>query len=1090
MNLLLQSSFQRTKVPAMILVCLFVLQNTSFAASSAHLIAAVTSSSARVNITGTVKDSKGEVLPGVTVKIKGTNTGTSTDINGVFRLNLPKGNETLVFTYIGFQTKEVVASGTNMDIQLIESANDLQEVVVVGYGIQKREHLTGAVETVKVDEIEDLPVGNLGAALSGRILGLGVSGGTTRPGSTASLTIRNPVTLSKDGGNLEPLYVIDDIIQIGADGRNSNALFNNLDPSEIESISVLKDGSAAVYGSRAANGVVLVRTKRGKNGDPKFSYSGSYAVNDEAYRTKMMSAYEFGQYFNIMNGPNGANALPNSTTYKDRVFTQDELDHFKNINYDWLDQAWSSASNMRHTLNVSGGTEKATYFAGITYFTQDGNLSSLDYDRWNFRAGTDVKVGKNIKTGVQISGNYSNLTKTFNKIGGESDENDYINLLRAPRYIPMYVDGYPVKLPSNNDAFSRYHFYEIEKLGNLAKTKDRTMTVNLFAEYEVPFVQGLKARASYGRNMGSNNGSQVGTLLRLYEFNRTGGHQHIYDQGATVNSYRDWENGNRLYYSNGNSNNYQLNFTASYARDFGKHSVGGLFSVERAEAESSQEDVWKGSPSLSTNGQFGSAFGAIDGRTSAAESGSLSYVGRVNYAYDDKYLAEFLFRTDASTKFAPENYWGKFYSGSLGWIVSKEDFFNIDAVDFLKLRYSIGLLGKDDTKAWLWRQRYTYQNGKGAVFGSDSSPSSTGMKMEASPNRDATWSDELKNNIGIDARFLKDRLSANIDAFYNKGTNMLIERTGIVPITIGGSVASENYGAVDLFGYEIGLGWRDKIGKDFNYGIDARFNWYDNKVHKGNFNDNDIMYPWNAQPGKSSDNGVWGHDYLGMFKDQAEIDAYVSQYNITEVFGTPAAQLRPGTLYYRDVRGPLQADGSFAAPDGIIDVHDQIKLADRATNHYGMGLTLKASYKGFSLDVVMSGSFGGWAEIDGSTRKKLNNDITRGFQSLPAIWGNIYDPEINPTGTMPNPNFSNISLDPTSVFWKVNSFRMRMRNFNVGYSIPKKFTQAINVNNARVFVTGTNPLNFYNPFDFKDSDGAYDSYPLLRTFSFGVNVSL
>ncbi|WP_407426708.1 SusC/RagA family TonB-linked outer membrane protein [Arcticibacter sp.] len=1089
MDLLLQSSLQRTKVPAMILICLFVLQNTSFATNAARMIATEQSLNARINVTGTVKDSKGEVLPGVTVKIKGTNSGTSTDINGVFRLNLPKGNETLVFTYIGFQTKEVVASGTNMDIQLIESANDLQEVVVVGYGIQKREHLTGAVESIKVDEVADLPVGNLGAALSGRILGLGVSGGTSRPGSTASLTIRNPVTLAKDGGNLEPLYVIDDIIQIGADGRNSNALFNNLDPTEIESISVLKDGSAAVYGSRAANGVILVRTKRGKNGDPKFSYSGSYAINDESYRTKMMSAYEFGQYFNIMNGPNGSNA-PKNTTYRDRVFSQDELDHFRNINYDWLDEAWSAASNMRHTLNVSGGTEKATYFAGMTYFTQDGNLSSLDYDRWNFRAGTDVKIGKNIKSGIQVSGNYSNLTKTFNKIGGENDDNDYVNLLRAPRYIPMYVDGYPVKLPSSNDAFSRYHFFEIEKLGNLAETKDRTMTVNLFAEYDVPFVQGLKARASYGRNIGSNNGSQVGTLLRLYEFNRTGDHQHIYDQGATVNSYRDWENGNRLYYSNSNSNSYQLNLTASYARDFGKHSVGGLFSIEKAEAESDQEDVWKGSPSLTTNGQFGSAFGAIDGRTSALESGSLSYVGRVNYAYDDKYLAEFLFRSDASTKFAPENYWGKFFSASAGWILSKEDFFNVDAIDFLKLRYSIGLLGKDDTKAWLWRQRYTYQNGKGAVFGSDTSPSSTGMKMEASPNRDATWSDELKNNFGIDARFLNDRLSANVDAFYNKGTNMLIERTGVVPITIGGSVASENFAAVDLFGYEIGLGWRDKIGKDFNYGIDARFNWYDNKVHKGNFNDTDIMYPWNPQPGKSSDNGVWGYDYLGMFKTQADIDAYVTENNITQVFETPVSQLRPGTLYYRDVRGPLQADGTFAAPDGIIDFHDQIKLKNRKNNHYGMGFTLRASYKGFSADVVISGSFGGWSEIDGSARKKLNNDITRGYQSLPAIWGNIYDPEINPDGTMPNPNFDKISLDPLSSFWEVNSFRMRMRNFNVGYSLPKKFTQAVNVNNARVFVTGTNPLNFYNPFDYRDSDTAWDSFPNLRTFSFGVNVSL
>ena len=1036
-------------------------------------------------VTGVVASQENrEPLAGVTVGIKGTDRTTTTNDNGEFSIAISGNESVLKFSYVGFTFQEfAVGARSNLTVSMVKDNKELSDVVVVGYGTQKKAHLTGAVETIKAQEIEDLPVGNLGAALSGRILGLAVSGGTARPGSTPSLTIRNPVTLSKDGGNLEPLYVIDGILQIGADGRNDNTFFNNLDPSEVETISILKDASAAIYGSRAANGVVLVQTKRGKIGTPRISYSGSYGVNDETYRTKMMSAYDFALYMNVMNGPNGAKANPGV----DNFFTQDELDHFRKINYDWLDPVWKSASNMRHTLNVSGGANKATYFANVSYYTQDGNLSSLDYKKYTFRAGSDVSVVNNLKAGLQVAGNYSDKVKTFNKIGGENDENDYRNLLLSPRYIPSYVNGFPVRLPGT-DQFSQYHFYEIEKLRNLAQDKDRYMAINLYTEYEVPFIKGLKTRVSYGKNFGSNRGSQVGTSYRLYEFNRSGGNAHIYDT-ATVRTSAVFKNGDRLYYSNENSESEQINFVLNYAREFGKHSVSALFSAEKAEASSQQEDVWKEAPIATTNGQFGSAFGAIDGRTSASESGSLGYIGRANYSYDSKYLAEFLFRTDASTKFAPENYWGRFYSASAGWVISRENFFNSNVVDFLKIRYSAGLLGRDDTKPWQWRQRYTYQNGKGAVFGGNATPVSTGMKMEASPNRNATWSDEFKNNFGIDARFFNSRLSSTVEVFYNHGTNMLLERTQNVPITVGGTVAAENWGIINFFGYELGLGWSDNVGKNFRYGIDTRFSWYDNKVVQGNFSSTAHLYPWEAQPGQSSDNGTWGHEYLGMFRSQEEIDAYVTKNNIQSMFGTVAADFRPGMLYYRDVRGQLQADGTFAGPDGIIDINDQVQLAKKSSNHYGFGVTFKAGYKGFNLDFVIAGSFGGWSEIDGNSRKKLNNNIARNFQNRPAYWGNIYDPLLNPGGYYPNPHWEDISLDPISDFWRVSGFRMRMRNANLNYTLPKRIADAIRMSNARINLTALNPVNFYNPFDYKDAEGAYDIFPNLRTFSLGVNLT-
>lgn len=1041
-------------------------------------------------ITGRVTNDKGEPMAGVTVQVKGLKTSTLTDANGSFTIDVPNDAATLVFSFVGMERKEVSISGkSDFQIQLKNADATLSDVVVVGYATQKKSHLTGSVESIKAKEIEDLPVGNLGAALGGRILGLSVSGGTARPGSAASLTIRNPMSLAKDGGNLEPLYVIDGIIQVAANGMNDNTLFNSLDPSEVESITILKDATAAIYGSRAANGVVMVQTKRGKIGTPKISYSGSYGFNDEAYRTKMMSAYDFAMYMNIMNGPYGNNR---QSTDKDNIFSADELEHFKNINFDWLAPAWKSAHNMRHTFNVSGGSDKATYFANVSYYTQNGNLASLDYDKWTFRAGSDVTVATGLKTGLQVSGSFSDKVKTFNKIGGENDENDYRNLLLTPRYVPMYVDGYAVRIPGT-DQLSQYHFYEIERLGNLAQTKDKNMTINMYAEYEVPFIKGLKARGSYARNFGTGNGSQVGTVYSLAEFTRAGENQHIYDQGATWLRSSNFKNGDRLYYSNTNSESNQLNFALSYARQFGQHNISGLVTVERAEASSDQQDVWKEGPLQTTNGQFGSAFGLVDGRTSGNESGSLGYIGRFNYSYADRYLVEFLYRTDASTKFSPENYWGSFYSGSLGWVISNEKFFNVPAINFLKLRYSVGLLGKDDTKAWQWRQRYTYQNGKGGVFGGNSL-ASTGMKMEASPNRNATWSDEFKNNIGIDARFLRSRLSATIEGFYNHATNMLIERTESIPVTVGGTIAAENWGTANMFGYEVGLGWNDKIGSEFNYGVDVRFSWYDNKIMQGNFKATENLLPWDKQPGQSDDNGVWGYDYLGMFRTQADIDAYVKQYNITSViFGNTslqANQLKPGMLYYRDVRGQRQPDGSFAGPDGIIDVNDQIKLANKSSNHYGFGVVLKAGYKGIGVDCVIGGSFGGWSEIDGTSRKKLNNSISRNYQSRPSYWGDIYDLDLNPDGKYPNPHWDEVSLAPTSTFWQVSSFRMRMRNINVNYSLPKKVAEMMRISNARINLTALNPINFYNPYDYKDAEGAYDIFPNLRTYSIGVNLTL
>ncbi|MFD1771975.1 SusC/RagA family TonB-linked outer membrane protein [Sphingobacterium suaedae] len=1041
-----------------------------------------------VNVTGKVLDPEGQPVIGATVTIKGTKASAQTDETGTFRLNVPPGSDILVITYVGFKTQEVsINNRTAINIQMERADDALEEVVVVGYGTQKKAHLTGAVETVDMKAIEDLPATNLGAGLAGRIAGLGVSGGTARPGAKATLTVRKPVIYGKDSGTGEPLYVIDGMIQVDAQNKPEATQFNNLDPSEIESISILKDGAAAVYGVRGANGVILVTTKKGKVGAPRISYNGSLALSDEAYRTKMMNAYQFGQYFNIMNGPNGSNATPDN--YPNRLFSSDELEHFKTLDYNWLDDAWKVAYNTRHALNLSGGAERATYFAGVSYNKNNGNLGSLDYNKWNFRAGSDVKVSSNFKVSLQVSGNEDQLDKTFNKVSGEGAEDDYKNLLLAAPYVPAYIDGLPVKLPGRSNDLSAYHFFEIQRLGNQAKTNSKFFSVNVGAEYDFKFVPGLKARGTYSRNMRNSVGSQIGTKYDVYEFQKQGEYGHIFE-GATDPTAVTVSNGNRLYYSNTNGTNTQYNFFLTYEKQIGKHNISGLFSVERAEAKGQQEDVWKSDPLETTNGQFGTAFGEIDGRTFAYESGSLGYIGRANYRYAEKYLAEFLFRTDASTKFAPENYWGKFYSASVGWVVSEEDFFkSVKGVDYLKLRYSAGLMGNDQFQPWTWRQRFTYEVGKGAVFGGDGN-STTGMKMGVSPNRDATWSDEFKNNLGIEARFLNNRLSTTLDGYYNKASNILLQRIGNMPVSVGGSVASENYAKVNTFGYEISLGWSDKIGSDFNYGINGRLSWNDLKIVNIDYDPVSVLKPWLPRNGASEDVGMWGYDYLGMFRSQEEIDAYVEEYNITQVFETSVDRLRPGMLYYRDVRGQLQADGTFGAPDGIIDENDQIQLSKRKDSHYGFGLTLRAGYKNISFETVIAGSFGGYSEVGSTERKKLNNDITRVYNNLPAIWGDVYDPVLNPTGTMPNPEWENI-YNVSSDFWRVSAFRMRVTSFNLGYTLPKGWVDKMSVSNARFYFSAMNPLGLYSAFDYKDTYGtAWDSYPNLKTFSFGLNLTL
>lgn len=1086
--------------------------------------AAVPALAQNMDIKGTVVDQNGEPIIGASVRVEGQKGGVITDLDGNYIIKAPKGAKVTV-SYIGYIPQTVTAGGR---VQLKEDAQNLDELVVVGYGVQKKAHLTGSVATVPMDEIQDLASGGLASSLSGLVNGLSVSGGESRPGENAKMYIRDTNSLGDVGSVAqEPLFVIDGYIypndmKVGNTTQNlGTEAFNNLDPSEVESITVLKDASAAVYGARAANGVILVTTKKGKIGAPRISYSGTFGFTDAVSHPKMLSAYEYGRLYNAVAAADPTNTSLNNKT---DLYQYDELNAMKALNYDLLDKYWDVGFTMKHSVNLSGATEKASYFAGISYFDQDGNLGNLDYDRWNFRAGVDVKVSKWLGANLNVSGDYGKKNTPYIKIGGSSDQKDYDILLTRPRYIPEYVNGLPIAaygISNTQQSEDQLYSYSVlQNNGDYSRSMNSNLNINASVNYDFGWsdiLKGLTLRFSYAKSIGTDKTNQYGSQYDIYRMQtRPGSGNHLYtpvgDEDYT--QYLTEANLIKMTAKNGDpmlsrtmtrTDSYQMNFTVSYARDFGQHHVGGLFSIEKSEAESEYQMSKVYDPYSFTNGQSNSASGDKDTEFKRAESGSLSYIGRINYAYSNKYLAEFLIRSDASTKFAPENYWGVFPSGSLGWVMSEEDWFKnaLPWVDFLKVRASFGMTGRDNTAAWQWMQVYAMDQDKGPVFGTGTGQGSDNRisinKNNSAVNRDVHWDKVYKANFGVDFNVLKNRLSVTFDMYHDWNREMLMNIKQALQGIIGTQSAAVNLGEMDSWGYELSLTWRDKIGKDFKYKIGINTGYSDNKVLNMDFA-TDYIYR-QIRKGGRTDIGLWGLQCVGMFRSFQDIEEYFAENNITRYLGMNKDEVRPGMLIYKDVRGALQEDGTYAGPDGIVDKdNDQVCLSKRS-NPYGVTMNLGADWKGLSLTAQINAQWGGYDVIDNSALKPGDG---LEYTNMPSFWNvndmfsyqNIYDASgnlvvaENRNGSLPNLAYSSVNSIASS-FWRISSTRVQLSRLTLAYTIPSSFVKKLGIQSARVNITGQNILSFYNPYpdNFIDPMCSYGSYPTLRKFTVGVNLT-
>lgn len=1073
-------------------------------------------------VTGLVVDVSGEPIIGATVMVVNGTVGTVTDIDGKFNIKVaPKSK--LKVSFVGY-TSQIISDLKNPRIVLLEDQLKLDEVVVLGdYGSQKLRNATGAIETISTEELKDLSVGSLGDALAGKINGLHVSLSGGRPGSTPSLQIRQSsvnttITPSSDlGGNASPtpLYVIDGFIA-------DEGAFNNLDINEVENVTVLKDAAAAVYGARAAYGVVLVKTKQGKVGAPKISYSGQFGYTDALMLPKMLNAYDYGRIYNAARAANTATKDQESDDLRVQLFQSDELEAMKGMNYNLLDKEWSAALTQRHSVNISGGTEKATYFGGVSYYQQEGNIGRLDYNRWNYRAGVNANISKWMKASLQVSGNYGETNKPKNVKGGGSD-GDFESLMLHVPYVPDQVNGYYIfhsgmENITNPSDQQKYNFAAVQNASDNVENQNQNFSLNGSLEYDFgwsKYLRGLKVKASYSKNISTGKTNTIGTKIDVYRLisrGGSGGHLYVGDEieyNANTLGLYELNNGNSLGRSMNRSDSYQMNLTVSYARQFGKHYVSGLFSIEKAESEWEDLNGSLTDPLPFTDSQSSSVDSNAEGFAQTvtfnrSESGMLSYVGRVNYSYDDKYLFEFMLRSDASAKFAPQNYWGMFPSWSAGWVISDEKWFDKDKtkIDFLKIRGSFGILGKDNVNAWLWTQLYTRNPDKGPIFGTNSSTntSATIRMPKQGVNPDVHWDKTYKTNFGIDMAFLKNRMSANLDFYYDMGREMFASHQGTsyYPNTVGIQPAPENFGEVDTYGVELSLGWKDKIGKDMSYWVKLTTGYNDNKIRETGWK---AAYDFDKLVrNERSDRGLWGYECIGMFRSYQEINEYFDKYSITKYLGNTKENVHPGMLIYKDVRGQYdESTGTFGPADGIVDEQDYIKISHRASNPYGGTLNFGFSYKDFSISAQFGASWGAYSLVPTTMRKESYSE----YSNVSAMWkdmfvyediydaNNIVTVAQNRNAKYPNIRYSSVNGAP-STFWKVSAATVQLRNMTVAYALPKEWLKIIGISSCRFNLTCQNVFNFLNPYPegaWASWAGSYGYYPNLRKFTLGVNVS-
>tara|TARA_R110002051_G_scaffold302302_1_gene370650 strand:- start:12386 stop:15493 length:3108 start_codon:yes stop_codon:yes gene_type:complete len=998
-----------------------------------------------IKITGKVSDNEGNLLPGVSIIEKGTTKGTTTDFDGVYNL-LASSQGTLVFNYLGYEVKEVVINGkNNIDVVLNPSTTDLDEITIVAYGEQKEVTVTGAISTIKSEQLVESPSPNVANSLAGRVTGLSTVQFSGQPGAdNPNIYLRGIASLSE--GRSQPLMIVDGV----------ERSFMSLDPNEIESISVLKDASAtAVYGVRGANGVILVTTKRGKYGKAKISTSFSTGIQQPTRLLEFADSYTYAQRYNEAQ----LNDEPNIDPINLR-FTPEALEAFRTgsnpilyPNTDWMDYLLKPTTQQSQAnVNISGGSEKVKYFVSLGVLNQDGLFKTFDaeydsnfsFQRYNYRSNVDIDVTNTTKLAVTIGGQ----TRVTNRPNTKGNFNELFRDIywSVPFSSPGIVDGrYIVSgdlyiSDQKVDGLDRYYGQGFSNILN------NQLNMDIGLEQDLNFIKGLKFRTKFAYNTDYNHAKNRNSSVASY----TPIYLRDIDPNADPNSeeivyQRNGQDGNLTYGETyGTSRDWYLEGGLSYKNKFGGHNVSGLLLYNQ------QKRYYPG--------QF-----------SEIPLGLVGIVGRATYDYKNTYLANFSVGYNGSENFARDKRFGLFPALSTGWVVTNEPFMkNQSFFDFLKIRASYGLVGNDR----IGGNRFLYlpdsfdPRSGNYNFGIDTPFNQPAAREGQIGNPNVTWETSEKQNYAVELKMLDNKLGLKVDYFIENRSDILTFR-GTVPAFVAYNLPAVNIGKVQNKGFEVELNWDHEINDNFSYWVNANVSHAKNKIV---FQDE---VPQNEDYLVRTGNPV-GQPFGYIF------DKF---YNDTDT-GNDALpdhlyDLKPGDMVYKDLNG-----------DGVINQDDQRAIGFPVYPMYNFGLNYGFKYKNFSLTMSWAGATNTSRLLGDTYRTAFGATTNRSL--LQYMADGRWTPETAETATYPRMTLTGRqNNNKNSDFWLRDASYIRLKTLEMGYNFKGDFLKKMGISNLRAFLNGTNLITI-TELDITDPESrtAADSdYPLTKLYNFGIRLN-
>ncbi len=1004
--------------------------------------------SAQVTITGTVTSSEDNApIPGVNVIQKGTTIGGITDAQGKFKVTVSGNDVILLFSFVGMQTAEVPVSGqTNIDVVLHPETSELNEVVVVGYGNAKKATLSGAVYEAKGDMLKQSPSTNFSNTLAGRIPGLVAYTRSGEPGQdAATLLIRGMNTM----GDNSPLIVVDGI---------PNRDLNRLDPMDIETFTVLKDASAAIYGTQAANGVILITTKRGRVGKPTITINLNGGFNQPTRIPKMADAAtyatmlnEIAYYKNSSVGMNSVYSEADIQKFKDGSdpWGHPNTDWFKSVFKPWTEQDYEN-------ISITGGTDNMKYFLSLGRKFEDAYYkhSATSYSQYNFRSNIDGKVSKDIDVSFDVSGRQENLDYPTVGVG-----DIFRMLMRGKPNMPAF---WPNGLPGPDIEYGFNPAVVCTDATGYNDTKNYLLESNLRVNIKIPWVRGLSVQMNGSYDKSFQFGKEFQTPWYLYSWDGTS-----YDSNNIPVLIKGQRGLSTPQLTENTSDEYKItgNAFATYETTIaGNHNFKIMIGTESQKGLTNWFNAFRKNYVTSLVDQLfaGANDTYMSNNGSAYQNAHMSYFGRLNYNYMQKYLVEFLIREDGSYMFKPGKNFGTFPGVSLGWRISEEGFWkdNIKFFDDFKIRASWGQTGNDRIyyngayQEYRYLALYGFISGRNYVFGQSNNVQLLTEQAVANPN--VTWEVANQVNFGINATMLNSKLSFEGDIFYNDRTHIMIQKNASIPSTAGFTPPPENIGKMSNKGFEFVIAYHGGAG-DFRYDVSLN----------GSYAKNKIVY-WDETPGipdyqKSTDRPLGSSLYyeaIGVFKDSAALMAYPHW-----------AGARPGDVIFKDVDG-----------NGVIDGLDRVMNEKSGTPRFIGGLSVHAEYKQFDISMLFQGAAGAVVYINPES-----GTIGNFYQYYAE---NRWTPT-NPSSTFPRAwdRDNEYWRSQANTFWLRSTDYIRLKNIEIGYTISPTFCKKIGVERFRVY---TNALNLFTLDKAKLIDPeltAGTSYPLQRVINLGATLT-